>query len=209
MGTSWIEVIYWVSTITGGTLFILRTVLLLFGGGLGDHTLDAGLDIPHSTDFDLSGDIHTDIHMDIEADHAEAYASFKLLSLQGLTAFFMMFGLVGLALTKANLPVLVTVLGAGAAGLITVSIVSVLFSQMKRLQSDGTIRISNAIGEAGTVYLTIPPKGSGQVQVVVQGTLKIFDAISSKKTRLATGDKVKIIDVADGNTLIVEKVQNL
>ena len=111
MGTSWIEVIYWVSTITGGTLFILRTVLLLFGGGLGDHTLDAGLDIPHSTDFDLSGDIHTDIHMDIEADHAEAYASFKLLSLQGLTAFFMMFGLVGLALTKANLPVLVTVLG--------------------------------------------------------------------------------------------------
>ena len=80
---------------------------------------------------------------------------------------------------------------------------------MKRLQSDGTIRISNAIGEAGTVYLTIPPKGSGQVQVVVQGTLKIFDAISSKKTGLATGDKVKIIDVADGNTLIVEKVQNL
>jgi hypothetical protein len=189
-GLTWIEIIYWASTIIGGTLFILRLVMMFIGGGV-DDTFDASID---SGDLDISG------------DHASADMSFKLMSVQGLTSFFMMFGLVGLALLKANLPVLLTVFGGVIAGLVTVAITGLIFSQMKRLQTEGTINIQNTVGKDGSVYLTIPINGTGQVQIIVQGSLKIFDAVSIDKTRIATGEKVRVVGVASGNTLVVEKI---
>ena len=190
-GLSVIEVIYWASTIIGGTLFILRLGMMLLGGDLGSD----GGDVPVDTgDLDISG------------DHADADISFKLLSVQGLTSFFMMFGLVGLALLRADLHVLLTILGGAIAGLVTVAVTGVIFSQMKRLQTEGTINIQTTIGSEGTVYLTIPKNGTGQVQVIAQGSLKIFDAVSSNKNQIATGEKIRITGVASGNTLIVEKL---
>ena len=197
-GLSWIEIIYWGSTIIGGTLFVLRTIMMLVGGGLdlGDGDFDA--------DVDMDGDIPVDgDHLDTDPD---SDFSFKLLSMQGLTAFFMMFGLVGLTLLKANLPVLLTILGGGIAGSLAVWVISLLFSQMKRLQSDGTLQIENAVGESGSVYLTIPAKGTGQVQITVQGALKIFDAISKDGKKVATGEKVNVTGTIDNKTLIVEKI---
>jgi membrane protein implicated in regulation of membrane protease activity len=187
-GLTWIELIYWVSTIVGGTLFLLRLGLMLIGGGVSDEALDTALD-------DVTGGGH------------DADFSFKLLSVQGLTSFFMMFGLVGLALLNANLPVWVTLIGGMAAGLVTVAITGIIFSQMKRLQTEGTINIQNAVGSEGNVYLSIPKDGMGQVQIIVQGSLKIFDATSNNKNTIATGDRVRVVGVATGNTLIVEKVK--
>jgi membrane protein implicated in regulation of membrane protease activity len=181
-GLNWIEVIYWVSAVVGGTLLLLRMLLLIFGGGdFGDDVDGGGA---------LDGDV-----------------GFKFLSLQGLTSFFMMFGLVGLAMLRANLPVFLTVVGGMAAGAATVVVTGLIFSQMKRLQTDGTINIRNTIGSEGSVYLTIPRNGTGQVQVIVQGSLKIFDASSKGKTAISTGEKVRVVDVAGGNTLVVEKIK--
>jgi len=190
-GLSMIEVIYWASTIIGGTLFILRLGMMLFGGGLSDDGADASMD---------GGDV------DVAGDHADADISFKLLSVQGLTSFFMMFGLVGLALLRANLHELITIAGGIIAGLAMVAITGVVFTQMKRLQTEGTINIQNTVGTDGTVYLTIPKNGTGQVQVIVQGSLKIFDAVTTSKNQIATGEKVRITGVASGNTLVVEKL---
>jgi len=187
---TWIEIIYWASTIIGGTLFVLRIVMLFIGGGVSDDGLDAALD---SGGADASG------------HHGDADVSFKLLSLQGLTSFFMMFGLVGLALLKAGLHILLTVVGGIVAGLGTVAVVSLIFTQMKRLQTDGTLNIQNTIGKDGNVYLSIPKNGSGQVQIIVQGSLKIFDAVSSNKNPIATGEKIHVVSVAGDNTLVVEK----
>jgi membrane protein implicated in regulation of membrane protease activity len=117
----------------------------------------------------------------------------------------MMFGLVGLALLKSNLPIFVTIIGAMLAGFVTVGITGLIFSQMNRLQTEGTIRIQNTVGTEGTVYLTIPKEGTGQVQVIVQGSLKIFDAMSKNKKTIATGEKIQVVGVASGNTLIVDK----
>lgn len=190
-GLSVIEVIYWASTIIGGTLFILRLGMMLLGGDLGSDGGDVPVD---AGDLDISG------------DHADADISFKLLSVQGLTSFFMMFGLVGLALLRADLHVLLTILGGAVAGLVTVAVTGLIFSQMKRLQTEGTINIQTTVGSEGTVYLTIPRNGTGQVQVIAQGSLKIFDAVSSNKNQIATGEKVRVTGVASGNTLIVEKL---
>jgi hypothetical protein len=189
-GLTWIEIIYWASTIIGGTLFLLRLVTMFLGGGISDDGLDTALD--------AGGEV-------ISGEHADADTSFNLLSLQGLTSFFMMFGLVGLALLRADLPVLVTVIGGVVAGLITVAVTGLIFTQMKRLQTEGTINIQNTIGTEGNVYLGIPKNGTGQVQIIVQGSLKIFDAVSKSRNMIATGEKVQVVGVASGNTLIVEK----
>lgn len=190
-GISILELIYWVFAIIGSTLFILRTLMMFVGGGLSDDALDVAMDSQDS--------ISTDHHSDGDA-------SFKLLSLQGLTAFFMMFGLVGLALINTTLPSFVSVLGGTIAGVISIYVLGFIFSQMKRLQSEGTIQLKNTIGAEGNVYLKIPKNGSGQVQIVAQGALKIFDATSNRKQDLATGDKVRVVAV-DGNTLVVEKIK--
>ena len=184
-GLTWIEIIYWASTIIGGTLFVLRVIMTFLGGSTGDDVIDSTIDTG--------------------GDHTDADISFQLMSVQGLTSFFLMFGLVGLALLKAGLPVFVTVLGGIVAGLVTVAMTGLVFSQMKRLQTEGTIDIKNTIGTEGNVYLTIPGNGTGQVQLIAQGSLKIFNAVSSNKTMIATGEKVQVVGVAAGNTLIVEK----
>lgn len=189
-GLTWIEIIYWAATIIGGTLFILRLILMFMGGDVSDDGIDSALD---TGGFESSG------------DHADANMSFQLLSVQGLTSFFMMFGLVGLALLKANQPVLLTVMGGVLAGLVTVAVTGLIFTQMKRLQTEGTINIQTTIGSEGSVYLTIPKNGTGQVQVIAQGSLKIFDAVSNNKTSIATGEKIRVIGVAGGNILVVEK----
>ena len=185
-GLTFIEIIYWASTIIGGTLFLLRLMMLFIGGDTGEDVADSALDAA--------------------GEHLDADISFKLLSVQGLTSFFMMFGLVGLALLRAGVAVLLTVLGGMIAGLVTVAVTGVIFSQMKRLQTEGTIHIQNTIGTQGSIYLTIPKNGTGQVQIIAQGSLQIFDAVSSNKNTIATGEKVQVIGVAAGNTLIVEKL---
>jgi hypothetical protein len=184
-GLSWIEIIYWASTIVGGTLFILRLILLFLGGDSGDGASDSAVDMA--------------------GDHGDADISFKLLSVQGLTSFFMMLGLVGLALLRADQPIPITVIGGMIAGLITVGVTGLIFTQMKRLQTEGTIDIQNTVGTEGSVYLTIPKNGTGQVRIIAQGSLKIFDAVSNNEAVIATGENVRVVGVAAGNTLIVEK----
>lgn len=199
---TWIEIIYWVSTIIGGTLFTLRTIMMFVGGGLEDADFDGG-DI--DTDFDADVDVDVDADVDADAD-SSSDTSFKFLSMQSLTAFFMIFGLIGLALLKANLHVLLTLLGGSLAGFSTAWLLGWLFAKLRQLQSDGTIRIKNAIGEKGSVYLTIPPKGSGQVQITIQGSLKVYDAISEDGKKIPTGEQIKVIGVENNQTLVVNKV---
>jgi membrane protein implicated in regulation of membrane protease activity len=190
-GLSILETIYWLFTLVGGTLFILRTVMMFIGGGFSDDALDVALES----------------HENVADSHnADGDASFKLLSLQGLTAFFMMFGLVGLALLNTNLPSFLSIIGGTIAGLLSFGVLSFIFSKMKLLQSEGNIHIKDAIGAEGNVYLKIPKNGTGQVQIVTQGALKIFDATSNSKQDLITGDKIRVVGV-DGNTVVVEKVK--
>lgn len=198
----WIEVIYWIATILGGTLFLLRTVMMLVGGDLelggGDAEIDLGGELTMDFDGDVSGDF--------DGDHADADTSFRALSLQGLTAFFMMFGLVGLTLSRAGLHVLLTIFGAAIAGFFTMWVIGLVFAGMRGLESSGTIQIANAVGATGSVYLTIPAKGSGQVQVAVQGSLKIYDALSNQNKKIPTGEKVRVVGIVDDKTLEVETI---
>ncbi len=201
---SGVEKLYLACALIGGILLLLRTVMLIFGGGFGE---DADLE----GDVDLEGDFDLEESpgLDLEEELDTGDVSFRMFTLQGLLGFFMMFGLIGLALTQqANASDFLSLLGALAAGVFTMWLVSQLFIGVARLQESGNIDYRNAIDQDGEVYLTIPKAGTGKIQIIIQGGLRICEAASKDEKRIPTGQRVRVIDVVNGNVLIVETIDH-
>jgi len=180
---SGIEIMFLGCAIVGGGLFILRSIMMLVGLG-GDHDGE-GMDVSDST--------------------GEPVADFKLVTLHGLTAFLLMFGLVGfLTLRKDGQAMWVAVSVATVAGAVTMFIIAKIFHSSRRLYSDGTIYPTDAVGGSGSVYLTIRPGCVGKVQLTVRNALKVFDARAKDATaEIKTGESVKVVEA--GDVLIVER----
>ena len=169
----------------GGVLFVFRLVAQL----LGLHH-DVALEI-HSGDLDVT---HSDI-------------GFKLLSFQTMTAFLMMFGLVGFALARVEkLSTAFSLIGAVIAGGATAWLVALLFRGMGRLQSAGDYNPAQAIGQRGSVYLTIPAGGTGKVTVTVNNRLSVLDAVAEDKSEMKTGVAVEVLEIVAQNILVVKRV---
>ena len=76
-------------------------------------------------------------------------------------------------------------------------------STVSELQVDGTMKYEDAIDQRGEVYSRIKPGETGEVSVVVDGTMRTLKGRGKDKTALLnTGDFIRVIDVI-GSTLIV------
>jgi hypothetical protein len=178
------ETFYLACAVIGGGMFILRSIMMVVGLGDDHHDGD-------------TGDLHTD------AD-GSPMADFKMVSINGITAFVLMFGATGFLMLRnqQGAPWLVGAI-AFAVGLAMMFTVAKLFHLARKLQSDGTIHPHHAVGAEGSVYLTIRPAEIGKVQLTVRGAFKIFDArANNPATTLKTGDAVKVVSA--GNVLVVE-----
>ncbi len=185
----------------GGALFLLRVVITFIGMGE-PGGLDHG-DFDHGGDLDHGGDVE---HGNSGAgDDAHSMMSFKLLSFQGLTAFSMMFGLVGLGMSRAGQSGVMAVVSGSAAGLALVWISDRLFRFAGSLQQSGSLDLNNAVREEGTVYLTIPAGESGQVRITVQGRLVVLSAVSKDHTEIPTDTRVRVVGLVNENVLVVER----
>ena len=215
---SGLEKLFLACALFGGILFVIRMVLLFIGGSADiDTDVDIGGDVDFGGDVDIDMDVDVDVDADVgvEADVGDgevalqdSTASFRLLTFQGLTGFFMMFGLVGLALTrqtKVSEPWAIA--GALIWGLLTLWVIAKMFQFMKNLQSSGTIDMRNAVGQEGTVYLTIPSGGTGKAQVAIQDRLRVLDAVTQDGEKLKTGEPIRVVRVKGDNVLIVEKAE--
>lgn len=191
-----LDLIFLLCAVFGGGLFVLRVILLVFGAGF-DADGDAG---GHGGVGDV-GD--SDVH---DGHFHDTDASFKLLSMQGVTSFFMMFGLVGIAMRQgSHFGPAASIAAALGAGLFSMWLTAIIFKAALRLQTSGTIDMHNAIGTEGVVYLTVPPKGMGKVQVEVQGRLREVEAITESGVEIPTSTRVRVTRVVTGNVLVVEK----
>lgn len=202
-GFSGLEKFFAYCALIGGLFLLVRIVFQFIGVG-GDHDA-ATID---SADASVGLDAG---HADAANQHHGTDVGFKLMSMQGLTAFFLMFGLVGLALLRqSHVGPGWAIIGACAAGLATVWVMAQIFSSVRRIASSGNIDIRRAIGSIGTVYATIPPHTMGQVQITIQGRLRIYDAVApATPAAVETGTRVKITDVISDNTLVVEKITDI
>jgi hypothetical protein len=178
----------------GGALFVIQMVLQVMGF-MGHGNLDADLD--HGGHGGHGGDV----------GHTSADFSFKVLSMQGMSAFLMMFGLVGLASLKGFAGGSTGVsIGAGLiGGVATTWLIGRLFRLASGLQSSGNLDISRAVGATGTVYLTLRKERPGKVTITVTNRLLTLDARSLEEDAIETGTPIVVTRVIDDSTVEVRR----
>ncbi len=164
----------------------LQMILAMIGGDL--DGLDAEVDIPDTGEGGASG----------------------ILSIRTIGAFFTGFGWSGAAMLQAGH-------GTGAAtfvgivvGSIFMALIFYLMTYLHSLRQEGTIDYANAVGKIGSVYLPVPPhrKGLGQVEVLVQGRLKIVQAITDNDKKIGNRVAVRVTELVDTQTILVEPLEN-
>ncbi len=179
-----VDQIFVLCAVVGSSLFVIRTAMMLIGA-----------DLDHDVDFDHDIGAHADTDID-----------FKLLTIQGIMGFLMMFGLVGLMLKRGfMLHYFIAIIGATIAGSFTLWATAKAMSWMKDLESSGNIDEKNCIGKEGEVYLTIPKGGVGKIHVIVQKRLVEYDAESNDDEDVKTGTQIRVV-FKKGNNFIVERL---
>ena len=172
-----IEQLFLLCALLGGTILILRLILTV--AGIDGHDGDTG--------------------------HVSSEHGFQILTIQGISSFFAMFGVVGYTLYhNASLGMIIALIGAVISGLLAVWIIQRIFMGMLHLQSSGTLPLSEAVGSEGSVYLTVGKDG-GRVQINFANRLREFEAVSADGAPIPTGTAIRVQSVA-ANTLVVAPV---
>lgn len=181
------EQVFWIITIPATVIFLILLVLTIFGG-----------------DTDTDVDVDTDIDSDISAGDS---IPFQFISLKNIIAFFTVFGWSGIGFIHAGLATWLVIVLAVLCGLLMMLMMATLFYFMSQLAESGTLKMKNAIGKLGEVYLVIPAKrgGLGKVQLNVQGSMRTLDAITDELEKIPTSAIIQVIDVIDDHILLVKK----
>ncbi|NQU85818.1 MAG: hypothetical protein HQ541_08665 [Mariniphaga sp.] len=181
------EQVYWTITIPATLIFLILLVLTIFGG-------------------DMDSDV--DVDSDVDGGLADGDSiPFQFISLKNIVAFFTVFGWSGIGFIHSGLDTWLVILLSMICGLLMMVAMATLFYFMSRLAESGTLKMNNAIGKLGEVYLIIPAKrkGLGKVQLNVQGSLRTLDAITDESEDLPTSSIIHVLDVIDEHILLVEK----
>lgn len=186
------KVLFIVACVSMG-IFVLRTILML----IGCIGIDAG-----DGWVDIDGDGIPDVPA---GDSLSDMAGLNLFSVNAVTA--------GLAIgtwagyfSAPYVPLWADIIISVAAILAIMFLYAVIMRAIYRLQSNGTLQISNAIGKEGTVYLTVPAErtGEGKVNAVVQNRYCEFEAVTDSRTKIVTGSRIRIVGVTGSDVVVVE-----
>ena len=169
---------FFVCALAGGALLVLQLLLGLLG-----------LDHHHVLDVQLGG-----VH---------AADSLNLLSVRAVAAGLAFFGLLGMLVLAYGGGAPAAGIAAFVAGGTASTLVAVAQRQLRRLERDGSVRLENALGTAGTVYLSIPGGMGrpGKVHLALQGRTVELQAVSLNP--LSTGAEVVVVDVVGPDTVEV------
>lgn len=183
-------------------LFLWQLVMALTG--LGHHG-----DVPTAGDMHVETDLQTGVGtMEAHAagDVAETITSFRLISVRSVLAFFTLFFWAGAFYLTAGLPMHTALLYGVLWGLGAGLLVAWLINLLRRTAESGTARISECVGAEGSVYLRIPPGGTGEVRVVIGGRMTHLPARATGDQEIPPGSAVRVVRKLDGNTIAVEPI---
>ncbi len=191
--------VFLVCAIVGGTLIVCQFLLTLIGMG-GDHDADHG-GADHGGADHAGGD-HDAGHHD-HGGHGAAWF-FSMLTLRTISAAAAFFGLTGMAGRHMGLDDIQTIVLAAGAGVAAFFLVGWIMRFLHKLNMDGTIRIDQAVGCLGSVYLSIPgaKAGVGKVHVSVINRSMEYQAITAQQA-LASGTPIIVVGVVGPDTVEV------
>jgi hypothetical protein len=190
-----------------------------FGGDFSaDFHGDVGADFHGDAGGDFHGDAGGDFHGDAGGDVAQGgHATgdhhmgsswlFGVISFRTVVAALALFGLGGLAADAAEMGQFAQLIVGALAGLAAMYGVYFMVLSLGKLKAEGTPRIERAVGQHGTVYVTIPAEdsGAGKIQLNLQNRTMEYLAQTSGHV-LPPGAKVVVTDVITSDTVEVEPV---
>ncbi len=182
-GLMLLEKIYWGIAIPFTTFFIIQLILTFFGG-----------DIPDDGNVDQQ----------IEGDSG---IGFQFLTLKNMIAFFTIFSWTGIACLDSGLGNTTSLIIASIAGLAMMFLMAGIFYFLGKANESGTLKMTNAIGVVGEVYMEIKAnRGNiGKVQIKVQNSLRTLEAITDDDTDLRPGMVIVVTELVNDNILNVTK----
>lgn len=192
-GLSLVMKILWGVTLTASLVFIIQSILTFLGA-----------------DADSTFDVDVDSSLD-GSDLSNIDGGSNLYTFRNFVNFLLGFGwsaiLLQRSITSTPLLIFVSVL----IGLALVAAVMYMFKWLAGMQQSGNIDIETAAkGCEGKVYLTIPAleQGEGKVQITISGAVREYNAITDSGEPLRTGTPIRVVDVVNANTVLVEQINS-
>ncbi len=187
--------VLWAITLSASLIFVIQTIMTFLGADT-DHV-----------DFDT--DMH--VHVDDPASF-DGHTGMNLYTFRNFVNFFLGFGWTAILLRDDISSTAVLLLVATLVGVGLVAIVMYMFKLLYSMQSSGNIDVyQHAVGCLGRVYLTIPEnrRGLGKVQITIKNAVREYEAVTDEDEPLKTGDAIKVVEVLNQSTLLVEKLNSL
>jgi len=185
--------ILWGVTLTASLVFIIQSILTFVGADTGG-------------DFDLDVDTSLD-----GTDLSNIEGGSNLYTFRNFVNFFMGFGWTAILLQNTVKSTALLVLLAAIVGVALVAVVMWLFKWLAGMQQSGNINLEKAaVGCEGKVYLTIPPmrQGEGKVQITISGAVREYNAVTDSEDTLRNGASIRVVEVINSNTLLVEEINS-
>ena len=182
--TEWFEKFYWIIALPSTLTFLFIMVTTFMGG-------------------DVDGDIpDTDVEIDTDGG-----IGFQFMTFKNLIGFFTIFAWAGLACIKNDVGMFSTILISVISGLAMMFIMAGIYYLLSTMVDDGTLKVKNAIGRLGEVYMNVPPNGEGigKIHITIQGSMREMSAITNETEMIKMGTVVKVLEVIDGHILLVTK----
>lgn len=177
---SFFEQVYWVVALLASLIFTVIMVLTFFGG-----------DVDADADVDMDGDVDG--------------AGFQFFTFKNMIGFLTIFGWTGIGCIRSGYSTGVVLGVSIVCGLIMMLAMSALFYFISGLVESGNMKMENAVGRTGEVYLPIKAKngGFGKVQINIQGSLHEIQAFTNDAEDLKVGAIVRVEKVVDNHLLLV------
>ncbi|WP_236975598.1 hypothetical protein [Membranihabitans maritimus] len=180
------EQIFWAMALLFSVVFVLVFIVSLLG-------------------FDSDSDIDLDVDTDIDGN-----IDFPVFSVKSITAFFTFFSWTGVLLLGEGKSLWQLLPYSIISGLVAMFLVVVLVKQFNKMTEMGNADLLDLIFEKGDVYLSIPPakQGKGKIHITLNKSLRELNAVTEGPT-IQSGEKVRIIEVLNDNSLLVEKIDTI
>lgn len=177
--------IFWGCALLSSFVFAIQTVLTFIG----------------------MDNVDMDVDADFDGDTMDTGGYMSLFSIRSLVNFFVGFGWAGISFynmipVKFLLYLVSVIIGLGFGYLYIF-----LRKKLMRLESNGAVNINDSIGKEAEVYLRIPANkgGVGKAQISLGGSIHEFPAVT-EGDEISSGKRIKVIEVLENKTLLVESL---
>jgi hypothetical protein len=174
--------IFWGCAVVASVIFLIQMVLTL----IGMDSSDVDVDFDGADTMDLGGGLN-------------------LFTIKNFMGFLVGFGWTGVCFYDTITSPILLIMAAVVVGCLFVGIFVVIYKQTKKLEHNGAFNIADCVGKTVDVYLRIPgnKSGKGKVQVSLNGAIHEFEAMTEGNS-IASGQKVQVLSVIDGSTVLVQ-----